>query len=65
MAYEGHVAKLTEVLWDSVLEANKEGVFVNRNVAASAFAELMLRICVAQAKSIEGGVERFKEVLEL
>ncbi len=64
-AFEGHVEQLTNTLWEAILKANKEGVFVNRNVAASAFAEVSLRICVAQAKSIEGGVERFMQVLDL
>ena len=64
-AFEGHVDQLTNTLWEAVLQANKDGVFVNRNIAASAFAEVSLRICVAQAKSIDGGVERFKQVLDL
>ena len=64
-SFEGHVEQLTNVVWDAVLKANKEGVFVNRNVAASAFAEVTLRVCVAQAKSIEGGVDRFKQILDL
>ena len=64
-AYEGHVGALTDALWKSILEANEGGVFINRNIAASAFAEVMLRVCVAQAKSVEGGVERFKQILDL
>jgi hypothetical protein len=64
-AFEGHIEQLTNILWEGVLKANKEGVFVNRNIAASAFAEVTLRICVAQAKSVEGGVERFKQILDL
>ena len=63
--YDQHVGKLTDSVWRAVLETNQSGVFVNRNIAACAFAEVMLRVCVAQAKSSPGGVERFKEILDL
>jgi hypothetical protein len=63
--FEKNINGLTEAVWKSVVDANQGGVFVNRNIASAAFSEVMLRICVAQAKSVEGGVERFKEILDL
>ena len=63
--FEKNINALTESVWKAVVDANQGGIFVNRNIASAAFSEVMLRICVAQAKSVEGGVERFKEILDL